>query len=126
MTVLEELDEDGVADTELVDCDEEVGLPVELDAVLVLVVVLWLLALADAVLAALDAMTATSPPKAKPDTTTVARRARAAGWRRRGPGRPAAGGRRRAGPDGREGVVGSSGLIVGSSVSVLIPLSMER
>jgi hypothetical protein len=57
------------------------------------------------------AMTPTSPAKAAAERPIVTRRARAAGWRRRGPGlRPARGERRPLGAlEGRgEGVIGSS------------------
>lgn len=103
VTVDEEPDDDGVADVEPVD-----WLLVEVALLLVELceVVAWLDALAELLVEALVAMTATRPPNATPDRTAAVRRARAAGWRRRGPGRPVDDPRRGVPSDGgREGDV---------------------
>jgi hypothetical protein len=95
--VVEELDVDGVADALLDGWLLDVALDTELVVELLLVLV-WVLATALPI--GLAAMTPTSPVNATPVRAVVTRRARAAGWRRREPGRPAAGGRR---PGGRGG-----------------------
>jgi len=86
VTAVEEVDDEGVAEALPLDW-------VEPELTLVLVDELWLVAAP--LLVAPVAMTVTRPLNATPDTTAVTHRARAAGWRRRGPGRPAVGGRRR-------------------------------
>jgi len=94
--VVEELELAGVAELLLDDwVPEEVLDPEVLDPELVVELVLVVLGLlATALAIGFAAITPTSPVNARPVSAAVARRARAAGWRRREPGRPAVGGRR--------------------------------
>ena len=86
---------DEVLDPEVLDpevLDPEVLDPEVLDAELVVELVLVLVGvLATALPIGLAAITPTSPVNATPVSAVVTRRARAAGWRRREPGRPAVG-----------------------------------
>jgi hypothetical protein len=99
--VVEELDVAGVADALL----DDWLLDVALDAALVveLLVLVWVLATALTI--GLAAITPTSPVNATPVSAVVTRRARAAGWRRREPGRPALGGRRLGGRGGGDTLI---------------------
>ncbi len=94
--MVDELDDAGVADV-LVDDDPSLA---TFDTELLVPLLPELVLVAEAPPTGVAAMTPTRPANVTPVRAVATRRARAAGWRRRGPGRPAEGGGR---PGGRGG-----------------------